>query len=65
MPVESPDQIINEIANMTRPQLVKLLRGLQCGFHLDFSDEYLASLSVERLRHIALAASLRSRIEAA
>ena len=65
VPVESPDEIINKIANMTRPQLITLLRGLQCDFHLDFSDEYLASLSVERLRHIAVAASLRSRIKAA
>ena len=65
MPVEAPDEIINKIAGMTRPQLVTLLRGLQCDFHLDFSDEYLASLSVDRLRHIAVAASLRSRTEAA
>jgi len=64
VPVEAPDEIISKIANMTRPQLVTLLRGLQCGFHLDFSDEYLASLSVDRLRHIALAASLRSHTEA-
>ena len=49
---------------MTRPQLVTLLRGLQCDFHLDFSDEYLASLSLDRLRHITVSASLRSRTHA-
>lgn len=65
MPVEAPDEIIKKIANMTRPQLVTLLRGLQCDFHLDFSDEYLASLSLDRLRHITVAASLRSRTDVA
>ena len=65
MPVEAPKDTIKKIASMTRPQLVTLLRGMQCDFHLDFSDEYLASLSLDRLRHITVAACLRSGAEAA
>jgi hypothetical protein len=43
---------------MTRDDLVDTLRRMQCGFPIDFTDEYLASVSVERLRHIVLAAAI-------
>jgi hypothetical protein len=46
---------------MGRSELIALLRAADCAFRLDFTDEYLDSLSVERLRHIALAAKLHTR----
>ncbi len=33
---------------------------MDCGFRIDFSDEYLKSMSLERLRHVVLAASLHA-----
>lgn len=41
---------------MDREELILLLRGMHCTFPMDFSEEYLQTLSVERLRHIVLAA---------
>lgn len=50
-----------KIAGMGQAELVDLLRTMDCAFDLDFSAEYLGSLSLERLRHIALAALLHRR----
>lgn len=61
MPVETARDIVSTIASMKRSQLVTLLRRMQCGFELDFSDGYIKSMSVERLRHIALAASMHDK----
>jgi len=47
-----------KIATMRRAGLVRLLRSMDCGFRIDFSDEYLKSMSIDRLRHVVLAASL-------
>jgi hypothetical protein len=43
---------------MDRSQLVQTLRDLKCPFEVDFSDEFLQSISIERLRHILMAATL-------
>lgn len=55
------EELISKIAEMHRDEVTGLLRGLRCDFKLDFSDEFLASVSLERLRHIALAACLHAR----
>jgi hypothetical protein len=52
------EQMARDIATMDRPQLMGLLREMACPFKMDFSDEYLDSVTLERLRHIALAAAL-------
>ncbi len=57
-PVET---LVNEIQSMDRDSLVRLLRTMQCDFSMDFTDDFLNSISVERLKHIALAASLHDR----
>ena len=49
------------IARMDRPGLIQLLRAMQCQFKIDFSDDYLETLSLERLQHIVLAASLHAQ----
>ena len=58
------EKIIIEISHMGRIDLVRFLRGLDCDFDIDFSDEYLDSVSLDRLRHIAVAASIHSHTTA-
>ena len=60
MPSRRLDNLATQIAVMERPQLIESLRSLNCPFSLDFSDEYLTSISVDRLRHILMAAALHS-----
>jgi len=38
---------------------------MRCGFNIDFSDEYINSMNLERLRHVALAASMHDKTFAA
>ena len=61
MPVEVDRDIVSTIASMRRPQLVTLLRRMRCGFDIDFSDNYINSMNIDRLRHIALAASMHDK----
>ncbi len=56
----SPEKVACELARMPREQIVSTLRSLDCDFKIDFTDEYLGSLSLERLRHVALAACLHA-----
>ncbi len=58
MPERTADQMASELAQMDRKSLIETLQGMKCTFELDFSDEFLNSVSIERLRHIALGASL-------
>jgi len=60
MTVSRVDRLTSRIAQMDRPALVKALRGLRCDFEIDFTDEYLNSISLTRLRHIFLAAMMHS-----
>ena len=53
--------LVSEIQAMDRDGLIHLLRTMQCDFAVDFTDDFLSSISVERLRHIVLAASLHAR----
>lgn len=52
------DMLVASITAMDRGQLITTLREMQCVFPLDFTDEFLGTISLERLRHITLAASL-------
>ncbi len=60
MPERTADQMACELAQMDRESLIDTLRGMECTFKLDFSDKFLESVSIERLRHIALGASLHT-----
>lgn len=55
------EALISRIASLDRPGLVRFLRGLDVDFAIDFTDEFLDSISLERLRHIVLAASLHTK----
>lgn len=50
----------SRIAQMRREDLLKMLRGMRCTFQVDFTDAFLAAMSLERLRHVVLAASLHN-----
>ena len=56
MGVGSYENLITKLASMGRDELVLLLQGMSCTFPMDFTEEYLQAVSVERLRHIVLAA---------
>lgn len=58
MPERTADQMASELAQMDRKSLIEILQDMKCTFELDFTDEFLNSVSIERLRHIALGASL-------
>jgi hypothetical protein len=49
------------IASLSRNELKNRIKNFHGRFRLDFTDEYLNRLSVERLRHILLAAVLNAR----
>lgn len=51
----------DRIRQMDRGELINVLRRAECGFRIDFTDEFLAALSMDRLRHIVLAAILQAR----
>ena len=56
--------LIDELQVMDRPALVACLRRLHCHFDLDFTDEFLDTISLERLRHIVLGASAHAAASA-
>lgn len=61
MTARQAERLASEIGDMDRPTLVRTLRSLACGFDMDFSDEALAEMAMDRLQHIVLAAALRAR----
>lgn len=61
MTTRQHEKLAQELAEMSRSELIKRLRQLHCDFHLDFTDAFLDSLSLERLRHIVLAAMLHQQ----
>ena len=51
-------QVAERLSVMDRADLIGLLRSVHCNFELDFTDEFLGEVSIERLRHIVLGALL-------
>lgn len=49
------------IAALGRNELTKRIKNFHGRFKLDFTEEYLSKLSVDRLRHILLAALLNAK----
>lgn len=52
------------IASLDRNEVENKIKNFQSSFKLDFTEEYLQNLSVDRLRHIlfaAMAANLRKQ----
>lgn len=56
------EKLSASIISLSKSQLKKQIRKFKGRFKLDFTESYLEDLSVDRLRHILLAAMLtRSR----
>ena len=53
--------IAKQLATMDRVELVGFIRNLKCTFQMDFTDDFLGSMSLGRLRHVAVAAALHAR----
>jgi len=54
------DELIRDVQTFEREQCVHHIRQFDHP-HLDFSEEFLASQSLDRLRHILMAACLQAR----
>jgi hypothetical protein len=55
------DNEATSIAVLDRGELKKRIRNFKGRFKLDFNEDYLNSLSVDRLRHILLAALINAK----
>jgi hypothetical protein len=52
------------LAALGRSELERRIRNFKGRFKLDFTEDYLNKLSVDRLRHILLAALITARLHA-
>jgi hypothetical protein len=55
------DKEATSIAALDRNELKRRIRTFRGRFKLDFNEDYLDSLSIDRLRHILLAALINAR----
>ncbi len=55
------DTIATSVSTMNRESVTDELLSFQGRFKLDFTRDYLDSLSLEQLRHILLAAALQAK----
>jgi len=55
------EQTATSIAALDRSELKRRIRNFRGRFKLDFTEDYLDNLSVERLRHILLAALVNAK----
>lgn len=57
----SLEQITASISKMGKQELKKRIRNFKGRFRLDFTEDYLNRASVDRLRHILLAAMINAK----
>lgn len=55
------EQTATSLASLGREELKRRIRNFKGRFKLDFSDNYLDNISVDRLRHILLAALINAQ----
>jgi hypothetical protein len=60
-PQEYFEQAATTIGALDRDELKKRIRNFKGRFRLDFSDDYLEKLPVDRLRHVLLAALINNK----
>lgn len=51
------------IASLGKEELKRRIRDFRGRFRLDFTDSYLDTLGVDRLRHILLAALINAKLD--
>ena len=56
------EQTATSIASLGRDELKRRIRDFRGRFRLDFTEDYLNNLSVNRLRHILLAALISAKL---
>ena len=61
--VWEPEQMAASLADLGRDDLKKRIKDFRGRFKLDFSDDYLDALSLDRLRHLLLAALINAKAE--
>ena len=55
------DRQVTSVAALGRDELKKRIRNYRGRFKLDFTEDYLNKISVDRLRHILLAALINAK----
>jgi len=55
------EQTATSIAALGRYELTRRIKNFRGRFKLDFTEDYLNNLSVDRLRHILLAALINAK----
>lgn len=55
------EQTATSIAALGKNELKRRIRDFKGRFKLDFTDDYLTNLSVDRLKHILLAALINAK----
>jgi len=55
------EQTATSIASLCREELKQQIKGFRGRFKLDFTEDYLNRLTVDRLRHILFAAILNAK----
>ncbi|MEE9369953.1 MAG: hypothetical protein V3W45_00650 [Sedimentisphaerales bacterium] len=55
------EQTTTSIASLGKDELKRRIKNFKGRFRLDFTESYLSNLSVERLRHILLAALINGK----
>ena len=56
------EQSATTVVGMGKSELKKRIRTFNGRFRLDFSDDYLNGVNVDRLRHILMAAMINAKV---
>lgn len=57
----SLDQVATSIASLSKDDVKCRIKNFKGRFRMDFTEEYLESLSTDRLKHILLAALITTK----
>ncbi len=55
------EELVADVLKMDRDGLISFLWRLDCEFQIDFTDEYLQGMNLERLRHLVATVVLHAR----
>ncbi|HXE53418.1 MAG TPA: hypothetical protein VN541_10400 [Tepidisphaeraceae bacterium] len=58
---EQVEELICLVAAMDRPELIRQIHAYRATFPIDFTNEFLSSIPVDRLRHIFVALCLQQQ----
>ena len=58
---EQVEELICIVAALDRPAVVRQLQAYRASFPIDFTDDFLATIPLDRLRHIFVALCLQQQ----